>query len=385
MDYEIDLACGRLRIETVREDLPLDALLGFASRRNPRRGFLFVSRVLGKHVPCSPRVMRGTYDRLADQMRGVPGPVLVIGLAETATGLGGGVADSLARRDARDDVIFQHTTRHRLDAPLLVQFDEVHSHAPDHLLYAPQPSLEASYRETATLLLVDDEITTGRTLVALASRLAHRLPALQQIVLVSLVNWLDPDLQCRLTDGLPVPARFVSLLEGTFEFEPRPGFAPVLPEGMRAQWPAQRSPRPDTGRRGLAMPAGAAAIDSAIERWATLSGEEPSALTIVGTGELAYPPFLLAERLERAGCNVLFQGTTRSPILAGGDIERSLSFGDEHGEGVQNYLHNPPCLSRRPILAYESHWHAEHHPLPVQLGADVWVVPAEGLTASQSI
>ena len=37
---------------------PLDALVGLALRRNPRRAHLLVSGVLGKHVPADPRVFK---------------------------------------------------------------------------------------------------------------------------------------------------------------------------------------------------------------------------------------------------------------------------------------------------------------------------------------
>ncbi|MBK1702552.1 phosphoribosyltransferase domain-containing protein [Thiococcus pfennigii] len=381
MEYEIELACGRLRIRTVREELPLARLIGFASRQNPRRGFLFVSRVLGKHVPCAPRVMRDTYERLARALGDVPGPVLAIGLAETATGLGGGIADSLARGRARDDVLFQHTTRHRLDVPVLLRFDEVHSHAPDHILYRPDPALAARYRATETLVLIDDEITTGRTLTRLADALAGHLPALREIVILSLVNWLDPTARDRIAAALPVSTRFVSLLDGTFDFQPDPAFAPTLPAGVLAQRPAPRPARADLGRRALVMPPdGAAIARTAQDLVQGLADRPPEAVTVIGTGELAYPAFLVAEALEACGREVRFQGTTRSPILPGGAIADSLGCLDEHGEGVQNYLHNPPAPGACTIVVYESAHRDAAHRLPEQLGARVCVLPDDALT-----
>ncbi|AGA92351.1 Protein of unknown function (DUF3706) [Thioflavicoccus mobilis 8321] len=381
MDYQIDLACGRLHIRTVREELPLAQLIGFASRQNPRRGFLFVSRVLGKHVPCAPRAMRDTYERLARPLGDSPGPVLALGLAETATGLGGGIADSLARGE--DDVLFQHTTRHRLDVPVLLRFDEVHSHAPDHILYTPDSTLAARYRDTATLALIDDEITTGRTLTRLAEALARHLPALREIVFVSLVNWLDTETRRRIQVALPVPTRFVSLIEGTFDFTPDPAFAPTLPDTVLARRAAPWPARDDLGRRGVAMPADAEAISHSAQAIARGFGDGPQPVTVVGTGELAYPAFLLAENLERLGLDVRFQGTTRSPILAGGAIAESLSFLDEHGEGVQNYLHNPPPAGGRTVVVYESDHLDGDHALPQLLGAEVCVLPRGVLTEAQ--
>jgi len=54
---------------------------------------LFVSKVLGKHWPVRPTVMREIHARLATQIANLPGPLLVIGMAETATALGRGVAE----------------------------------------------------------------------------------------------------------------------------------------------------------------------------------------------------------------------------------------------------------------------------------------------------
>jgi hypothetical protein len=63
-------------------------------------------------------------------------------------------------------------------------------------------------------------------------------------------------------------------------------------------------------------------------------------LLVLGTGEFAYPPFLLAEELERHGLDVRYQSTTRSPIIEGGAIGCSLAFADNYGDGIPNFLYN---------------------------------------------
>ena len=99
-------------------------------------------------------------------------------------------------------------------------------------------------------------------------------------------------------------------------------------------------------------------------------------VTIVGTGEFAYQPFLLAEQLELRGLNVLYQSSTRSPILLGDAISESLATNDEQGEGVSNYLHNPPHSEHRQvIIAYESERCATNHLLSRLLNARQWVYP----------
>ena len=46
----------RLGVRVLGDDVA--ALVGLAVRRNPRRAHLLVSRVLGKHVPTDPRLVR---------------------------------------------------------------------------------------------------------------------------------------------------------------------------------------------------------------------------------------------------------------------------------------------------------------------------------------
>ena len=66
-------------------------LIGFAARVNAKRAFLFMSKVLGKHYPARPSRMHEVHQQLAQQLNDLKGPVVFIGMAETATGLGQGV------------------------------------------------------------------------------------------------------------------------------------------------------------------------------------------------------------------------------------------------------------------------------------------------------
>src|SRR5436190_24253628 len=77
----------------------LTDLLGLALRRNPKRAHLLVSNVLGKHVPQSPSVVYGYGFALGRRVRELLGAeaarAVVLGYAETATGLGHSVADGV--------------------------------------------------------------------------------------------------------------------------------------------------------------------------------------------------------------------------------------------------------------------------------------------------
>ncbi|MGK5698311.1 phosphoribosyltransferase domain-containing protein, partial [Streptomyces sp. URMC 128] len=89
----------RLGVELIGDDR-LTGLLGLALRRNPKRAHLLVSNVLGKHVPQSPSVVYGYGFELGRRVRELLGAdearrAVVLGYAETATGLGHSVADGL--------------------------------------------------------------------------------------------------------------------------------------------------------------------------------------------------------------------------------------------------------------------------------------------------
>jgi hypothetical protein len=364
LDYQISLRAGTLHINTRREELPMETLVDFASRHNPKRGFLFVSKVLGKHIPCRPSRMRQVYDRLAETLGKLPKPVVVIGMAETATGLGAGVAHSLARGTAGDDVFYLHTTRHHLDIPVLIRFDENHSHAPDYILYSPQEKRESLFRQARSLVLVDDEISTGRTLQLLAQGVASQMPQLTQLRWVSIINWLSEYRQHDLVQEFAPSLQFINLLEGEFVFEANPAFQPGSPPGLEACQPSHHA-RADTGRTGLLMPDDAVSLPI---------NEIPAGpLVVVGTGEFTFAPFLTAENLEQRGHDVLFQSTTRSPILEGEAIRKKLVFNDEHDEGIVNYIYNLP-RDRQVIVAYEHPAMAANHRFPELVNAHIWAL-----------
>src|SRR5688500_20128960 len=81
--HTVSLRGGTLTLTVERADLPLAELCAFGTRRNPKRPFLFISKVLGRHIPVRPSVMLDVHERLAAKLGDLPGPVLVIGMAET--------------------------------------------------------------------------------------------------------------------------------------------------------------------------------------------------------------------------------------------------------------------------------------------------------------
>lgn len=55
MIYRRTLSCGTIQVTRDQGEVSLDDLFDIAERRNPKRAFLFVSKVLGRHIPCHPQ------------------------------------------------------------------------------------------------------------------------------------------------------------------------------------------------------------------------------------------------------------------------------------------------------------------------------------------
>jgi len=359
------IQAGHLTLTLRREEWPLEECLTYATRQNPRRFYLFVSKVLGKHWPVRPSVMREVHQRLAAKIAHLPGPMLVMGMAETATALGRGVAEEAAMQNRRDDVLYLQTTRCRLARPLAFAFDESHSHAPDHAVYLPEPALQPLFQAVRSLVLVDDEISTGRTLVELARAYLRMNPQIEKIVLASIACWLSEVRQQELAARLQRPVQFPALIEGEFSFTANPAFQPsALPAAGADSGQPHDAMATDPARTGVI--AGRWNDDfSHRDRVSVRELNRP--LAVIGTGEYAYAPFRMALALEEEGHDVYYQSTTRSPILVGDAIASRREFPDHHGDGIPNYLYNLDP-DRLPVLVYEHPTMLKSHVLPNALG-----------------
>ncbi|RFU86191.1 phosphoribosyltransferase [Streptomyces triticagri] len=185
----------RLGVELAGDE-QLTSMLGLALRRNPKRAHLLVSNVLGKHVPQSPTIVwRAGYDlgRRVHDLLGTEeaARAVVLGYAETATGLGHSVADGLALAPCL------HSTRRPVEGvDRAGGFEESHSHATSHLLLPEDPAL---LRGDGPLVLVDDEFSTGNTVLNTIRSLHASFPR-KRYVIVALVDMRSAEDQGRLAD-----------------------------------------------------------------------------------------------------------------------------------------------------------------------------------------
>ena len=308
-------------------------LLGFAERINPKRAFLFVSKVLGRHIPVSPSIMRHAFTDLAELVADdLPEPVLVIGMAETAVGLGAGVHQVLQQR--YPEAIYVTTTRHPVHgAPLLARFLEEHSHAQDQFILSSHDAIKHQHiLSSKTLILVDDEISTGKTFRNLILSLKKSgLEHVERIILVTLVNWAEQHL---VTDDLGIPVEVVSLLHGHWQWQDNNKEIDIqMPNVSSTQQQSQKIIAPnDWGREPTFLEC------SVWQKIESIQAHEK--VLVLGSGEFTWIPFLMAEQLEKQGVEVYFSSTTRSPIMQGQSIESICLFKDNYGLNMNNYAYN---------------------------------------------
>lgn len=367
-------------------NLPMESLFSMALRVNKKRQFLFVSKLIAKHLAVHPALALGTGSLLASLLMKksgqptipqnqqlvemiesgivcpetsrkslayrthLPEKTVFIGMAETATGLGHAVFHHF------DDAAYIHTTREEMVsvAPAFV-FEEEHSHATSHKVYAPAGMLE----EAKTIVLIDDEISTGNTLVNLITALNAQFPEKKYISL-SILDWRSDSQQQKLEkmakeQNLEIDV--LSLQRGEFELHhsesPEEGEIRLL-QGVGTFVPnrsAQTEPAaelasatgqrylPFTGRFGLTSES-----HLAIEAWAEQTAakmpvsENP---LIIGIGENMYLPLRFALAL---GGEALVQTTTRSPIFAadeqGYPIKEKVRFKLPDARDVDQFLYN---------------------------------------------
>ena len=368
--YQTNSATGKNGLDK-NTPYQLEDLLGFAQRINPKRAFLFVSKVLGRHIPVAPGTMRHAFTDLANLVPDdLPEPILVIGMAETAVGLSAGVHQALQTR--YPNALLLNSTRHAQHnddntETLLTTFSEDHSHASQHLIYqSADKAIQAQLLASKTLIMVDDEASTGNTCVNVVTALRNAgLTELEQVHLTTLVDWslnqnqAQADVDDNISARLPnIDFHRHHLLSGAWTWTDAPNPEPItMPSvdtteagsyalGDTGNW--GRFPTLDsTDGFAFYLTKFQAAFNlfnqQAQSEKASFEKEQlPQRILVLGSNEFVWLPFLLAEWLETQTQNatVKFSALTRSPIALGGAITTMLSFSDNYGLGMTNFAYN---------------------------------------------
>jgi hypothetical protein len=330
----VELPTGTLVLEGV-DPARIAALCDFAARANPKRGFLIVSKVLGRHLPTPPEALRAAADGLAAQIPPLPEPVLFCGMAETATGLAQSVWAAWRARHPGVQSLYVQSSRQiapGAGARVLCRFEEGHSHAASHMVQVAG-AVEALLPQVRNIVIIDDECSTGTTFVEAAEALVAALPQIEAIACASLTDWSGGAFLLRM----PRPAAACSLIAGTLHWTPgaaqaaaslapaanRHGTAPAW--GMRS-------------RTGLTAPEAATR--------APVTARAGERVLVLGDGEHAYEALRIAEEIAGQGGIAAIQAITRTPALLGHAIASVTTLADAYGSGATCHVYN--LLAHRP-------------------------------------
>lgn len=387
----LDSLKTEIEVEENPYHLPIEELFTMAARINKKRSFLFVSKVLGKHLPINPNKGLLTAALLAarflESVKGlecvekerllslftngeayqsrsfIPKAVhpIIIGFAETATALGHAFFDCFQA------AAYFHTTREELmDGKPLITFEEEHSHATSHRCYIPLEILEND-RE---IILVDDEMTTGKTAINIIQSIHAKFPR-RVYTVISILDWRSKENQAefsRFEQALGIKIHVVSLLSGqvsvkqlkeidnlTKRNEPNGSGEPSvellnLADFFTATANASINQLnksvyiEETGRFGLRSHENIALNDKVSAAASFLKQKRMGGKTLcLGTGEFMYLPMRLAAQM---GSGVYYQSTTRSPIY----VENKEGYGARYGvtfvnpedQAVSHFVYNIP-------------------------------------------
>jgi hypothetical protein len=184
---------------------------------------------------------------------------------------------------------------------------------------------------------------------------------------VSITDWLFDERRLKIAAELNRAVEFHSLLRGQFIFETEPAFDPgPIPDVVGHGGLKDGILCGNWGRMGLNTPL-QVDLSKLVDQAGLRGGER---VLVLGTGEFAHPPYLLAKLLEESGWDVHFQSTTRSPILVGEGIDSALEFTDNYHDEIPNYVYNvDPARYDRILIGYETQPLPASHQLPKLLGA----------------
>jgi hypothetical protein len=381
--------------------LPTDELFTMAARINKKRSFLFVSKVLGKHLPINPNkglltaALLGT--RYLETVKGInsieterlltsfnsgetyqstafiPKHVhpVVIGFAETATALGHAFFDCFQSAE------YFHTTREEiLGGNPKITFEEEHSHATSHRCYIPDDMIQND-RE---IILVDDEMTTGKTALNIIQSIHAKFPRSEYTV-VSILDWRSEENLNRflmLEQELRIKINVVSLLAGTVQVKQ---LKEIEKSGGEEVWSTNNESTVEyidlssyftatpyaslnqrnnaafineTGRFGLSSTDNNALYQNVSAAARFLKQKRMGKNTLcLGTGEFMYLPMKLAVEM---GHGVSYQSTTRSPIYienrAGYGARFGSSFPNPEDKDITHFVYNIPPGSYEEIFIF---------------------------------
>ena len=305
-------------------------LVRIAKRENnPKRTYLVVNRFQGKHIPVKPHDALAMFCALADTLRASfeEERLLVIGFAETATAIGAAVAAELGA-----DYI--QTTRELVPDAKYLYFSEEHSHATEQKLV--KNDMDTALGNIDRILFVEDEVTTGRTILNIIEILKKQYPKHIKYCVASILNGMDKKAldtykDCGIELFWLVKTEHVAYTQIAASYKGNGVYVDCRDNAAAIHATEQVKPKMICAKKQM----NARRIVSAAlyqqyceslyqDLTSQIDLKHAQKILVLGTEEFMYPALYTASKLEMQGKNVWFHATTRSPIAV--SEERDYPF-----------------------------------------------------------
>ena len=296
-------------------------LIKLAKRdNNKKRPFLLVNPLQGKHIPVSPEESLNLFEKLFLKLnQNYPqNKFLIIGFAETATAIGAAVSVLCPQGS-----YYIHTTREIVEKSEYLYFTEAHSHATEQKLV--KDNLKDLISKTDRIVFVEDEITTGNTILDITKLLRKEYNNLQlNFTILSIVSGVNEESRKKLD-----LEKINHIYEVSFETENMEKLDNYSYDNSLCHQlevkndiivEEHRITDNSNPRKGIEVNEYKKSCDflvSEIMKKLENKNYEGKKILVLGTEEFMYPAMLLGEKIEREwSCEkVRFHATTRSPIL----------------------------------------------------------------------
>lgn len=330
---------------------------------NPKRNYLLVNRLQGKHVAVRGGAVKDYVKTLYDESAfNNETTKIVIGFAETATALGALYCEYLVKDGNK--TYFCPTTREVIDGEQCIYFDEAHSHAVEQKWYYSR--LLNVLNETCEIIFVEDEVTTGNTIYNAISKMMQMslLNNVAGIYIASLSNGMTDDDVKRFEDfPMEVEFSYIHKLESKQYYTEKASKIEASDKKKVGAHPCGSTLVNKIEQRELVKVPDCRAgvygfdyMDSVRRVWCSFSNyidtgfgiemSDLSKIRIIGTEECMYPAIIIADELGKQfpGADIKTHSTTRSPIDPSDELSCAIkdrtmvhSFYDT---SRKNYIYN---------------------------------------------
>lgn len=292
----------------------LEDILKIAKRDgNKKRKYLFVNPIQAKHIPTDAGNTIKMFECLASIVyrKYANEKVAVIGFAETATAISAFIASAF-----EDDTYYIHTTRQNIDSiQNIAPFDEEHSHAVNQNLFCSDLS---RLLKVDRIIFVDDEISTGKTILNLIKSLKDNTGIDSKFAVASLLNSMSQQ-NYTLFKSMDIDCSYLIRMEldeikfSNLSYEYIQNQNIFKPNVNLYSLSGKLNPRIGV-EIGDYKKNCQNYVDSIISNY-SLDKLKNKKILVLGTEEFMYPSILLADSISKLDVtSVKVHATTRSPI-----------------------------------------------------------------------